>query len=91
VDNSWEYFFSIKGWFYAGLLLLNAIDLADTFMKGTDWGFRSSYLSYWVALTAAAVVGLTTTRRGLHAGLGIVMLLWSNAVTFYDQAVLGGW
>jgi hypothetical protein len=91
VDDSWEYFLSIKGWFYAGVLLLNAIDLADTFMKGTDWGFRMSYVSYWVALTTAAVVGLSTTRRSLHAGLGIVMLLWIYAITFYDQAVLGRW
>jgi hypothetical protein len=91
VDDSWEYFLSIKGWFYAGVLLLNAIDLADTFMKGTDWGFRLSYVSYWVALTTAAVVGLSTTRRSLHAGFGLVMLLWIHAITFYDQAVLGRW
>ena len=38
VDDSWEYFLSIRGWFYGGLLVMNAIDLADTFMKGVDWG-----------------------------------------------------
>ncbi len=91
VDDSWEYFLSIRGWFYGGLLLMNAIDLADTFMKGADWGFRFSYLTFWAAVTAAGVIGLTTTRRSIHAGSGITLLLWNIALAFYDHAILGDW
>ena len=60
-------------------------------MKGANWGLRWSYLGHWVALAAAGVIGPTTTRRRVHLGLGIAMLVWSNALTFYDQAILGGW
>ena len=91
VGDSWEYFLSIRIWFYAGLLLLNTIDLADSFMKGVEWGSRLSGLTYWVAVTAAGVIGLTTTRRGVHTGLALTLLLWSIVLTFYDNAILGGW
>jgi hypothetical protein len=91
VDDSWDYFLAIRGWFYGGVLVLNVIDLADTFMKGAEWGLRWSYLSFWVALAAACVVGLITTRRSVHMSFGIAMLVWFNALTFYDQAILGGW
>jgi len=88
VDDSWEYFLSIRGWFYGGLLVLNAIDLADTFMKGLDWGFRFSYLSYWAATTAAGIFGLTTTRRRVHMGFGIALFFWQFATT---AALTGSW
>ena len=91
VDDSWEYFLSIRSWFYGGLLLLNAIDVADTLMKGSTWGLRPSFLIYWVALTAVAVAGLTNRRRSLHAALGIAMFLWSNALSFFETALLGAW
>ena len=90
VDDSWKYFLSIRVWFYGGLLVVNSIDLMDTFLKGADWWLRTGYLSYWVALTASAVIGLIATRRSLHTGLGITMLLWNNALTFYDSEILGG-
>ena len=91
VGDSWEYFLSIRLWFYGGLLLLNAIDLADSFLKGVEWGSRFTGLTYWGAVTAAGITGLTTTRRGVHTALGIMLLLWSVALTFYENAVLGGW
>ena len=91
VDDSWVYFLSIRSWFYGGLLVLNVIDLIDTFMKGTEWGFRTSYVTYWTALTVAAVIGLITTRRIVHTTFGLVILLWSNGLTFYDTGILGNW
>ena len=58
VVDSWEYFLSIRYWFYGGLLVLNGIDLVDSFMKGTEWGFRTNNLVYWAALTATAIISL---------------------------------
>lgn len=91
VHDSWVYFLSIRSWFYGGLLVLNAIDLIDTFMKGTEWGFRTSYLTFWTALTAAFLIGLITTRRSVHTALGLVLLLWNNGLTFYENRLLGNW
>lgn len=91
VDDSWEYFLSIRGWFYGGLLVMNAIDLVDTFMKSTEWGLRYSYVSFWTAVTAAGVVGLTTRRRSAHMASGLVLFFWNIGLGFYDHAVLGGW
>ena len=47
VVDSWEYFLAIRHWFYGGLLVLNGIDVIDTFMKGTEWGFRTDDVVYW--------------------------------------------
>lgn len=91
VDDSWQYFLSIRPWFYGGLLMLNAIDLLDTFMKGMQWGARSTYLWYWAAVLAAAVIGLLTTRRKIHLASGLVLIVWSKLLTVYEQGVLGGW
>jgi hypothetical protein len=89
VDDSWEYFLSIRGWFYGGLLVLNAIDLADTFMKGADWGLRLSYLGFWAMVTAAGISGLFTTRRSVHTAFGVVLFLSQLGITVYDLAILG--
>lgn len=89
VEDTWEYFLAIRQWFYGGLLALNAIDLVDTFMKGWEWGLRESYSWYWPAVTIAGIVGLLTTRRNIHIALGLVLLTWSNVLTFYEQFVLG--
>lgn len=91
VDDSWEYFLSIRHWFFGGLLVLSVIDLVDTFMKGWEWGVRESYWWYWLTVTACAVTGLLSTRRYVHLAMGLVLLTWSNALTFYEQYVLGRW
>ncbi|MCJ7453830.1 MAG: hypothetical protein MUO39_15370 [Steroidobacteraceae bacterium] len=91
VDDSWQYFLSIRPWFFGGVLLLSAIDLLDTFMKGLEWGARSSYLSYWAAVLAGATIGLFSRRRRVHLAVGLVLLVWSNLLTVYEQGVLGGW
>jgi len=70
---------------------VNGIDLVDTFLKGVEWGTRLSYLFYWTTVTAGAVIGLSTRRRSIHMAVGLVLLIWSNAITIYEQAVLGGW
>lgn len=91
VDDTWQYFLSIRPWFFGGLLILNAIDLIDTFLKGFDWGMRSTYLWYWLTVTASAVIGLVTKRRIVVLALGLLLLIWSNLLTVYEQGVLGGW
>ncbi len=60
-------------------------------MKGVEWGSRLTGLTIWVATTAAGVIGLTTTRRGVHTGLATTLLLWNIALIFYENAILGGW
>lgn len=91
VDDSWQYFLSVRPWFFGGLLLLNGIDLIDTFLKGFDWGTRGTYVAYWSALTASAVIGLITERRRVLLALGLMLLLWCNGLTVYEQGVLGSW
>ncbi len=70
---------------------MNAIDLVDTFLKGADWGTRGTYRTYWCAVAVSAVTGLVTERRIIVMALGLMLLLWSNALTIYEQGVLGGW
>jgi hypothetical protein len=91
VDDTWQYFLSVRPWFFGGLLLLNGIDLVDTLLKGLEWGTRSNYVWYWSAVTASGVTGLLTRRRSIMLTLGLTLLVWSNLLTFYEQGVLGGW
>jgi hypothetical protein len=91
VDDSWEYFLSIRPWFYGGLVALNVLDLTDTFMKGWDWGSRGSYMWFWLAVAACAAIGLLTTRRPVHLAMGLLLLAWTNALAFYEMFVLGRW
>jgi len=91
VDDTWEYFLSIRPWFFGGLLILNAIDLLDTLFKGVDWGTRGTYLTYCFAVAVSAVTGLITRRRIVVMPLGLMLLVWSNLLTIYEQGVLGGW
>ena len=66
VNNTWDYFLSIRGWFFGGVIVLNSIDALDTFYKGVAWGTRVPYLVYWVALTLACIVGHDpSARRGV--------------------------
>ena len=37
-----EYFYSIRGWFFGTMALIQVVDFGDTFVKG--W----AYLSVWV-------------------------------------------
>lgn len=89
--HRWQYFLSIRPWFFGGLLLLNGIDLIDTFLKGFDWGARSTYLWYWLPVTLSAVIGLVTERGIVVLVLGLMLQVWSNLLTVYEQGVLGGW
>ena len=91
VDDSWEYFVSIRGWFYGGLLVINVIDLADSFMKGFEWGMRINYVVFWLTLTGAAVLGLKTRRRWVHMTLGITLLVYNVTFTTFDTPILGRW
>jgi hypothetical protein len=38
-----------------------------------------------------AVTGLVTERRVIVMALGLILLVWSNFLTIYEQGVLGGW
>jgi multisubunit Na+/H+ antiporter MnhC subunit len=91
VEDSWTYFLSIRLWFFGGLLGLNVLDVVDTFMKGWEWGLRQSYTWYALAVTACGIIGLLTTRRRVHIAMGLVLVAWSNGLTFYEQFVLGRW
>jgi hypothetical protein len=40
---------------------------------------------------ACGIIGLLSTRRGVHLAMGLVVLAWSNVLTFYEKFVLGRW
>jgi hypothetical protein len=43
------------------------------------------------AVTVSAIIGLFTRRRSIIMAMGLLLLVWSNALTFYEQGVLGAW
>jgi uncharacterized membrane protein YjgN (DUF898 family) len=71
--------------------VLNAIDLADTVLKGTGFEFSASYLSFLFGLTVVSIIGLSTTSRRVHICLGITMVVAMNVLVFTQHGVLGRW
>ena len=91
VRNSFDYFMAGRKWFFGAQLALLAVDLADSFLKGWDWGTSSGTLITVSVLSAACVIGLMGERRSLQL-LAVVGALSANLINqFAVMGVLGLW
>jgi hypothetical protein len=45
VKDSFEYFMAGRRWFLGGILLVVALDIGDTMLKGAEWALRPAYLA----------------------------------------------
>jgi hypothetical protein len=72
-DGFKDYFYSRRDWFFGLLLAGQAIDIADTLLKG--WAhFRSlgaSYMIWLVAISVLAVIAMRTRNERFHGAFAI--------------------
>jgi len=91
VSDSYEYFMAGRKWYFGTFLVLQVVDVADSFLKGAAWGARPVYFLVIGVYVSAAIAGIASERRSvqlLAAGsAGTVYLVF----TFLDTGVLGGW
>ncbi len=78
-------------WFFGAFLLVTAIDIADTFLKGYDWGVRPAVLTNYAVVIGVAVTGLISNRRSIQLGVAGVAFAAQLLYLFQELGVLGSW
>lgn len=91
VEDSYEYFMDGRHWFFLGVLSVTALDLVDSFLKGTEWGLRPSYLFQTVVLVVAAVAGILSTRRSVQLACAVAGVVIQLTYMFMEVGILGSW
>lgn len=91
LNDSFEYFISVRHWFLGMFVLNQLIDIYDTALKGMDWLTRPSYLVQAPVYLAIYMAGMLTKRRSLHLALAILFLAMNVTWILIDANVLGSW
>lgn len=91
VEDSFEYLVSGRRWIFGLLLLATAFDVADTFLKGADWGLRPVYMVQTAVIVGACVVALSSTRRRWHLPAAVAAFGVQFIYMFLEVGILGGW
>ncbi len=91
VTDSFAYFMEGRKWFFGTLLLVQAVDIADTFLKGYEWGVRLSVLSIYAVTITVAITGIISERRSIQLGVAVVAFTAQLLYLFQELGVLGSW
>jgi hypothetical protein len=91
VSDSYAHFMQGRKWFFAMLLLMQAMDVADTFLKGYEWGVRPEVIATYSVTVLVAIVGTVSERRSVQ--IGAAALAFSSQVLYVTQELgaLGSW
>jgi len=55
-----------RKWFFGALLLMQVVDIADTYLKGYDWGPRPAVLITYGVTLSVAIIGIISERRSIQ-------------------------
>lgn len=91
LDDSYAYFMSGRRWFFAGLLIGNAVDVVDSAFKGVDWATRPDYLVAVAVFAIGSVIGMVATRRSVQLAVAVVFFTIQVVYTWIAMLVLGRW
>lgn len=91
LDDSFAYLVDGRKWIFGMFLLVQAIDVVDTALKGEAWLVRPFYIVQVGAFVASALVGLTATSRRLHLPAAAVAFLTQLVYMFHEVGILGRW
>lgn len=91
VTDSYAYFMAGRKWFFGTLLLVQIVDVADTFLKGFDWGVRPAVLSIYVVTIATVVTGIVSERRSIQIGVASIAFFSQLLYLTRELGVLGSW
>jgi hypothetical protein len=72
-----DYFLSRRRWFFAFLIVVTLVDLADTLLKGVDHfaSLGHSYPLNLALVVAGALLGMVTARPSIHAAIAVVLFV----------------
>jgi hypothetical protein len=91
VTDSYAYFMEGRKWFFGALLLLQAVDIADTFLKGYEWGVRPEAMIIYGVTISVAITGIISKRRSVQLGAAVVAFASQLLYVSQELGVLGTW
>jgi hypothetical protein len=91
VSDSYAYFMEGRKWFFGTLLLMQAFDVVDTFLKGYEWGVRPEVLATYSITVIVAITGILSERRSIQLGGAIIAFASQMLYLTQELGVLGAW
>ena len=91
VSDSYVQFVEGRKWFFGTLLLAQAIDVADTFLKGYEWGARPEAIASYSVVVIVAMIGIISERRSIQTGAAVVAFASQVLYVTQELGVLGSW
>ena len=91
VSDSYVHFVEGRKWFFGTLLLVQAIDVIDTFLKGYEWGLRPEAIASYLVIAIVAIVGVISERRSTQTGAAVVAFASQILYVTQELGVLGSW
>lgn len=91
VTDSYAYFMEGRKWFFGTLLLMQVIDVADTFLKGYEWGVRPEVVATYSVTVFVAITGIISERRSIQLGVAIVAFASQMLYLSQELGILGSW
>ncbi len=91
VTDTYVDFMEGRKWFFGTLLLVQAIDMVDTFLKGYDWVMRPAVVAIYSVNIAIAIIGFISKRRAVQLAAAGVAFAAQLLYLFQELGVLGSW
>ncbi len=91
VSDTYADFRDGRKWFFGTLIAVQAIDVFDTFLKGTDWGMRPESIAITVATVSMALIGFFSKRYAVLLGVATIAFVSQFVYVFAEIDVLGSW
>jgi hypothetical protein len=89
VDDSYEYFFKGRKWFFSLLTLAVLFDVVDTFLKGPNRIFQPIYVVQIFLFLVLCVTGAFSKRRQLQLVTAVTFFLIQLAYLLVELPLLG--
>ena len=80
-----------RKWFFGMLIVVQVIDLIDTYFKGIEWFMRPESVSITAVTIAVAIIGFVSERRPIQLGVAIIAFSSQLVYVFGELGVLGSW
>ena len=73
-----EYYYSSKKWFFIIFITINAIDVLDSYLKGSDYLIKlgMSYLIYLIAVFVLSILAILIRKEIFHGIIAIFFALY---------------
>lgn len=91
VHDTFDYFMSVRRWFFSALIAINAFDIADSVLKSWEYALRPDYLAQIAVYMIGALVAIRSDSRTVQLWNAAVMLAIQLTYTWAELDILGGW